>query len=182
MAASYPRKSGKWTSLAVLILIVVLAACLAPWPAQAGRMMWSAVDTPSSLFHTLASPCEIDFLAMSRDGRTFYTSDTSQSRLYRSDDAGTSWLEIAGNLAAAGAELPAWNIAIAPDSSSFVAAVTSAGNRPRQVYVSLDGGQTWNDTAFPAGSDIGALAISPVYGSYDIAAGTRSGGAGGVYI
>jgi len=164
-------------------LILALAVCLVvPRPVQAGRMIWSAVDTPGSQFNTLASPCEIDFTAMSRDGRTFYASDTSQSSLYRSDDAGTSWLEIGGNLLSAGAELPAWNIAIAPDNSRSIAAVTSSGNRPRQVYVSLDGGQTWNDTSFPAASDISALAISPFYGAYDIAAGTRSGGAGDVYI
>jgi len=145
-------------------------------------MIWSTVDTPGSQFQTLTSPCEIDFLAVSRDGRTFYTSDTSQSRLYRSEDSGTSWLEISGNLISSGAELPAWNLAIAPDNSKFIAAVTSAGNRPRQVYISVDGGQTWNDTAFPAASDISALAISPQYGAYDIAAGTRSGGTGDVYI
>ena len=168
--------------MAVLILAVILAVCLTPRPAQAGRVLWSTVDTPSSQFNTLASPSEIDFLAMSRDGRTFYASDTSQSKIYRSDDAGASWLEIGGNLLSSGAELPAWNIAIAPDNSRFIAAVTSSGNRPRQVYVSLDGGQTWNDTAFPAACDISALAISPLYGAYDIAAGARSGGSGDVYI
>jgi len=182
MAAFYFLKNVKWSRLAALILAAVLAACLTPWPAQAGRMMWSTVDTPSSQFNTLASPCEIDFLAMSRDGRTFYASDTSRSKLYRSDDAGTSWLEIGGNLISSGAELPAWNIAISPDNSGYIAAVTSSGNRPRQVYVSLDGGQTWNDTAFPAASDISALAVSPLYGGSDIAAGTRSGGAGDIYI
>ncbi len=176
------RKRIRWTSLAALTLAVVLAVCLAPRPAQAGRMIWSTVDTPGSQFNTLASPCEIDFLAMSRDGRTFYASDTSRSRLYRSEDAGASWLEIGNNLISAGAQMPAWNIAIAPDDPRFIAAVTSSGNRPRQVYVSLDGGQTWNDTAFPASSDISALAISPLYGVCDIAAGTRSGGAGDIYI
>ncbi|MCX5992962.1 MAG: hypothetical protein NT177_01955, partial [Chloroflexi bacterium] len=181
MAAFYPGKSGKWPAPASLALAAVLAACMAPWPVQAGRMMWSTVDTPGSQFNTIASPSEINFLAMSGDGRTFYASDTSQSKLYRSDDAGTSWLEIAGNLVSAGAVLPTWNIAMAPGNSRFIAAVTSAGNRPRQVFVSIDGGQTWNDTAFPSASDISALTISPLYGMYDIAAGTRSGGAGEVY-
>ena len=182
MAAFYPRKNGKWPALAVLTLAVILAACLAPWHAQAGRMMWSTVDTPSSQFNTLSNPSEINFLSMSRDGRTFYASDTSMGKLYRSEDAGTSWLEISANLASAGAELPAWNIAMAPDNPVVVVAATSTGSRPRQVYVSTDGGQTWNDTAFPASSDISALAISPLYGTYDIAAGTRSGGAGDVYM
>ena len=181
MAAFYSRINGKWPAPAVLTLAVILAAYVAPWPAQAGRMMWSTVDTPSSQFDTLASPSEINFLAMSRDGRTFYASDTSQGKLYHSEDAGTSWLEISVNLASAGAELPAWNIAMAPDNPGVVVAATSTGSRPRQVYVSTDGGQTWNDTAFPASSDISALAISPLYGTYDIAAGTRSVGAGDVY-
>jgi len=167
-------------SLAALSLALTLSFLSVP--AQAGRMIWSAVDTPGNQFNVVASPSEINFLAQSRDGRTFYASDTSQSRIYRSDDSGGSWTEISGNLLAAGAELPAWNIVISPDNSQLVAAVTSSGNRPRQVYVSQDAGQTWNDTTFPAASDISALAISPVYGICDIAAGTRSGGAGEVYV
>ncbi|MDD5398410.1 MAG: hypothetical protein PHU70_04935 [Dehalococcoidia bacterium] len=167
-------------SLAALAL--VLSVSVLSEPAQAGRMIWSMVDTPGIQFNIIASPGEINFLAQSRDGHTFYASDTSQRKLYRSDDSGASWLEISGNLLASGAELPAWNIAISPDNPQFVAAVTSSGNRPRQVYVSQDAGQTWNDTAFPAASDIGALDISPVYGIFDIAAGTRSGGAGEVYV
>ena len=144
-------------------------------------MLWSTVDTPGTQFNTIASPSEINFLSMSRDGRIFYASDTSRSRLYRSEDGGISWLEIGGNLASAGAVLPTWNIAVAPDNPGFIAAVTSTGNRPRQVFVSIDGGQNWNDTAFPVASDISALAVSPL--TYDIAAGTRSGGgAGDVYI
>jgi len=181
MTAFYSRKNVKWPALAALALAAVMVACLVPWPAQAGRMMWSTVDTPSSQFHTIASPSEIDFLAMSGDGRTLYASDTSRSKLYRSDDGGISWLEIGGNLVSAGAVLPTWNIAIAPDNPGFIAAVTSTGNRPRQVFVSTDGGQNWNDTAFPSASDISALDISPLYGAYDIAAGTRSGGAGDIY-
>ncbi|MBN1691117.1 MAG: hypothetical protein JW901_08850 [Dehalococcoidia bacterium] len=167
-------------SLAALALALSLS--IIPLPAQAGRMIWSTVDTPGIQFNVVSSPGEINFLAQSRDGRTFYSSDTSQGRLYRSDDSGVSWLEISGNLIAAGAGLPAWNISVSPDNPQFVAVVTSSGNRPRQVYVSQDGGQTWNDTAFPTAADIGALAISPYYGICDIAAGTRSGGAGDVYI
>ncbi len=180
MAPFNPRKCIQRSSLAVLAL--ALSVSLVPLPVQAGRMIWSAVDTPGSQFNVLASPSEINFLAQSRDGRTFYASDTSQSRLYRSDDSGISWLEVGGNLLSAGAELPSWNIAISPDNPQFVAAVTSSGNRPRQVYVSQDGGQTWNDIAFPVASDISALAVSPAYGVFDIAAGTRAGGAGDVYI
>jgi len=164
-------------ALALALSVPVLSV-----PAQAGRMIWSTVDTPGIQFYTVVSPAEIDFLARSRDGRIFYAADTSQSRLYRSDDSGVSWLEISGNLLAAGAQLPVWNLALSPDNPQFVAAVTSAGNRPRQVYVSQDGGQTWNDTAFPAAADIGALDVSPVYGAFDIAAGTRSGGLGNVYV
>jgi hypothetical protein len=163
-------------------LALVLSIPLVSMPAQAGRMIWSAVDTPGIQFNIVASPSEIDFMARSRDGRTFYIADTSQSRLYRSDDAGGSWTDISDYLLAAGAELPVWNLAVSPDNPQFVAAVTSSAGRPRQVFVTLDRGQTWNDTAFPAAADISALDISPVYGECDIAAGTRSGGAGNVYV
>jgi len=182
MAAFNRRKLNIDLALTILSFIILALASLIPLPAQAGRMIWSMVDTPSSFFNAMISPSEINFLTMSTDGRTFFAADTATSKLYRSADSGTSWLEISNNLVSSGAFLPVWNIAIAPDNPQFIAAVTSTAGQPRCIFVSIDGGQSWNDTNFPAASNISALVVSPNYGDYDIAAGTRSGGTGNVYI
>lgn len=167
---------------AALMLGMALFTLLMPWPGQAGRMLWSTVDTPSGLFNTIVNQSEISSLAMSTDGRTFYAADTANSMLYMSDDAGISWLEISRYLASAGAVLPVWNISLSPGNPQFIAAVTSTGGMPRSIFVSQDGGQSWADTNFTVAANISALAISPAYGYFDIAAGTRSAGAGDVYI
>jgi hypothetical protein len=142
-------------------------------------MMWSMVDTPGNQFNIIVSPSEINALAIAPGGAIVYAVDTANSRLYRSDDAGISWLEISNTLVTAGAALPAWNVAIAPDNPQFLAVVTSTGGLPRRVFASIDGGQSWNDTNLAAPANISALAISPLYGNYDIAAGTRTGAGGG---
>jgi hypothetical protein len=182
MAAFNQRKLNTGLALSALAFIIPALASLIPLPAQAGRMIWSVVDTPSSFFNALISPSEINFLTMSADGRTFYAADTATSKLFRSQDGGINWLEISHNLVSSGASLPVWNIAIAPDNPQFMAAVTSTAGQPHCIFVSVDGGQSWNDTNFPAASNLSALVISPDYGNYDIAAGTRSGGSGDVYV
>jgi len=173
---------NKCRVIAALMLGMVLLIVLMPCPGQAGRMLWSTVDTPSGLFNTIVSPSEISSIAMSTDGRTFYTADTANSKLYRSDDAGISWMELSRYLVSSGAALPVWNITMSPGNPQFIAAVTSAGGLPRSIFVSQDGGQSWSDTNFSAASNISALAVSPGYGYFDIAAGTRSGGTGNVYV
>lgn len=142
-------------------------------------MIWSTVDTPSNYFNVVVSPSEVNFLAVASDGRTIYAVDIPNKHLYRSDDGGSSWNELSNYLLAAGAVLPAWNLALAPDNPSFIAVVTSAGSQPRSVFISTDGGQNWNDTNYPATANIGAIAVSPNYGNYDIAVGTRTGTGGG---
>jgi hypothetical protein len=90
---------------------------------------------------------------------------------------------LSGHLASGGATLPAWNVAIAPDNPNFVAIITSDGGSPRNIFISTDGGGTWQNTNSPALDNIGVIAISPNYGGYDIAIGTRTGAGGGnVYI
>jgi hypothetical protein len=61
--------------------------------------------------------------------------------------------------------------------------VTSSGGLPGKVFASIDGGGKWHDTNCPAIGSISAIAISPNYGGYDIAIGTRTGtGNGDIYI
>jgi uncharacterized protein (DUF2147 family) len=143
-------------------------------------MAWSTVDTPSNAFNVVVSPSEITSLVVGQDGRTIYSIDTANSKLYRSDDAGVSWYDLSSYLITAGASLPAWLVAAAPDNPRFVAIVTSSAGSPGQVFISSDAGQSWNDTHLPSTGNISAIAISPFYGSYDIAVGTRASGSGSI--
>jgi len=169
--------------LSGMALIILISCFVLPsQPAYAGRMIWTPVDTPSNAFNVIVSPSEVSDLVAGVDGRTFYAVDTVHGRVYRSDDACASWIDLTGYLITAGAVMPAWQIAVAQDNSHFIAAVTSTGGQPRSIFISSDGGQTWNNSNFPATANIGSIAISPFYGNYDIAAGTRSGGAGSIYV
>lgn len=168
----------------VEIALVIAISCLVfqSSPVYAGRMIWTTVDTPSSAFNVIVSPSEITDLVAGNDGRTFYAVDTAHGKVYRSDDACASWLDLTSYLLAAGAVMPAWQIATAQDNSRFIAVVASTGGQPRSIFISADGGQTWNNSNFPAGANISSIAISPFYGNYDIAAGTRAGGSGSIYV
>lgn len=175
-------KPSRLLFLSVCLMLVMTASLFPTVPAQAGRLAWSMVETPGTALSIIASPSEISDLTVSNDGRTIFTVDTANSRLYRSDDAGAGWTDLTNHLVSAGASLPAWHIAVAPDNSRLLAAVTSSGGLPQSVFVSSDGGQSWSNTSFPTGGNISSIDISPFYGNYDIAAGTRPGGAGKVYI
>ena len=170
-----------------LVLVLTAIICFiipaSPPAAHAGTMEWSTVDTPSSMGNVVLSPSEINAIAIGNDGRTFYATDIPNSKVYKSINGGIAWDDLSSYLMSAGAALPAWNIAMAPDNPNFVAAVTSSGSLPGKVFVSTDGGGTWQDTNCPAVNNISAIAISPNYGGYDIAIGTRTGGGGGdVYV
>jgi hypothetical protein len=126
---------------------------------------------------------EINTIAIGNDGRTFYAIDIPNSKVYKSLNGGITWDDVSSHLTSDGAVLPAWNIAIAPDNPNFVAVVTSNSGLPGNVFISTDGGGKWQDTNCPATGNISAIAISPNYGGYDIAIGTRNGAGGGdVYV
>lgn len=166
----------------------LIAATLATIPASslsahAGTVQWTIVDTPSSQGNVIVSPSEINSLAAGIDGKTLYAVDTANAKVYKSVDAGLTWSDLSGYLLNGGASLPAWNIALAPDNPNFVVTVTSDGGLPRKLFTSTDGGASWQDTSNPTVDNIGALAVSPNYGGYDIAIGTRTGaGTGEVYV
>jgi hypothetical protein len=94
------------------------------------------------------------------------------------------------SLATAGANLPVWNLAVAPDNVNFLVAITDgtgAPNGPLGVFASEDGGANWQNTNFTPvpGEYISSVDISVNYGANnrDIAIGTRTGGGGGrVYV
>ena len=168
-----------------LVLIVSLCLTIPAKPASAhpGTMKWTVVDTPSNMGNVIVSPSEINAIAIGGDGRTFYAIDIPHSKIYKSTDSGISWNELTSYLTGAGAVLPAWDIAVAPDNLNFVAVVTSGAGLPRKVFISADGGANWQDTNCPVVNNIGAIDMSPNYGGYDIAVGTRTGAGGGdIYV
>jgi hypothetical protein len=166
-----------------LIAIVSIIIPTRPALANPGAVLWSTVDTPTSIDNVIASPSEINSIAMGIDGTTFYAIDIPNSKVYKSSNGGVAWNELSSLLASSGAALPAWNVAIAPDNPEFVAIVTSDGGLPRKVFISTDGGSSWQNANCQVAENIGAIAISPNYGGYDIAIGTRTGAGGGnVYI
>ncbi len=191
------RKVESATSLSILLVLALLLSLLPPGgikPALAhpGKLIWSIVDTPSGEGNVIVNLSEINTIALGYDDETFYTVDTANSEVYKSTDGGVTWKDdLTAHLTADGAKLPAWNIAVAPDDVNFVVAVTDGDGTPtvpKQVFVSENGGDNWDNTSFPAlavGEFIGCVDISLEYsdGKRDIAVGTRDGtGSGKVWV
>jgi hypothetical protein len=191
------RKAANFTGFSVLLVLALLLSSISsvsvkPVSANPGKLAWSIVDTPSLNNRVVVSPSESSVIAIGSDDATFYAVDIPNNRLYKSTDGGVTWLiELSGNLIAVGANMPVWNLAVAPDDVNFLVAVTDATappSGPQRVFISENGGAKWEDTNFPAlavGEYIGCLDISIEYGSgkRDIAIGTRTGaGTGRVYV
>ncbi|HEX7363593.1 MAG TPA: hypothetical protein VF366_00270 [Dehalococcoidia bacterium] len=186
-------------AIVFLALSLPISANLKQASASPGLFSWTAVDTPSSQYNVVVSPSEINNIALAPDGLTAYAvdiPDTNSSgglgRLYRSRDGGATWFdELSQILIAAGAFTPIWMVAVAPDDSNFIVAVTDGvggllPGGPKQLYFSSNGGATWQQTNFiaPAGEWISCVDISYSYAgvSRDVAVGTRTGaGTGKVY-
>ncbi|MGB8706828.1 MAG: hypothetical protein WCD72_02605 [Dehalococcoidia bacterium] len=184
----------------ILLSSLISLANVKPVSADPGKMIWTAIDTPSPLNNIIVSPSEINVIAIGSDDNTFYAVDISDNntagnhgRLYKSGDGGVTWqTELSAQLIAAGAFMPVWNIAVAPDDVNFVVAVTDstgAPGGPKQVYISTNGGATWNiavnGLSLAVGEFISCVDISVIYSgtNRDIAIGTRTGGGGGnVYV
>jgi hypothetical protein len=174
----------------VLLFSLISLAKVKPVSADPGKMIWTAIDTPSPLSNVIVSPSELNVISIGSDDHTFYAVDSSRGRLYKSSDGGITWqTELSAQLMTAGAFMPVWNIAVAPDDVNFVVAITDGTgvpNGPKQVYISTNGGATWENTSFTAaaGEWISCVDISVIYDgtNRDIAIGTRTGiGAGRVY-
>ncbi len=171
-----------------------------PVLADSESLRWTLIDTPGAFAdrNNIVSPCEVNRIAIGSDGKTFYAVDiayannTDGSRaLYKSTDRGVSWDDtVSRNLYQSmtpveQANFRIWNVAVAPDGVDFVAVVTndSAGNLPRNIWFSRNGGAEWQYTNRPAADNISAIDVSTSYGSRDIAIGTRTGaGSGSIWI
>ncbi len=167
----------------ILAQLAIISILSQPAIANADTIRWSPVSTPDERGNVIVSPSEVNAIAIGADGQTLYAIDIPNSKIYKSISGGFSWNELTNQLVSAGATLPAWNVALAPDNPNMVAIVTSIGGLPREVFISADGGLTWWNTHLSASTNIGAISISPYYGGYDIAIGTRTGhGTGAIHV
>ena len=159
------------------------------------------MDTPGTVAgkNDIVSPCEINRLAIGADGLAFYAVDTAwgdnatgKKALYKSVDGGRSWHDEIGVYLynamspAEKANFCIWNIDVPSDNSSYLAVITgnSATRLPRNIWISQDGGLTWNNTRLNSNSNLSAVAVSPLCGNDRcVAAATRTGsGNGGLLI
>jgi hypothetical protein len=119
---------------------------------------------------------DVSHIAVCYDN-TIYALDSTNAKLYKSDQGGYGWTDISRGLAAS----PTWiYLAIAPDDPRIVAVVTNAG---AEVCLSTDGGASFTATGLSskigAGERVKCLAISPGYGHWEIAVGTSTGNGNG---
>ncbi len=145
-----------------LLMVLLLSAWLIPSPAQAesAALEWAKIDKPGDTGNLVVSPSEVSEIAVGRND-VLYAIDSQNSKVYRSLNAGVTWIDITSYLVVAGVELPASNIAVAPDDSGIVAVVTNSGSK---VYLSTDSGAEWADTGVPTlVGTIQAIAISEEY-------------------
>src|SRR4030042_6180242 len=132
------RKARSIAAFSVLLTLALLLSLIPPLgvnmvSASPGKMMWDIVDTPNSDNSTnvIASPSEVNVIAIGSDGMTFYAVDIPNGNLHKSMDGGVTWtIELGGYLTTAGANLPVWNLAVAPDDLNFLIAVTDATGAP----------------------------------------------------
>ncbi len=181
-----------YSALLPVILLFSLILPTKPALAHPGKLMWSIVNTPSQENNVIASPSEVNFIAIGADGRTFYVVDIHNKKVFKSTDGGITWPEAVSRFLPPHA-LPVWNIAVAPDDVNFVVAIADGDGTgappsggPRRVFISVDGGTKWEDAGLvlPANEYIGCVDVSVRYGANrDIAIGTRTGaGVGRVFV
>ena len=124
------RKTANFSGVSLLLIAALLLSLISsisvkPASAHPGKLTWSIVDTPSPDNNIIVSPSEVNIIAIGSDDRTFYAVDIPNSNTYKSTDGGVTWTDnLSGNLIAAGANLPVWNLAVAPDNVNFLVAVT----------------------------------------------------------
>src|SRR4030066_5517 len=146
------RKPASLTCLGILLTVALLLSLIPsesvkPVSAHPGKMTWSIVDTPSTENNIIASPSEVNVITIGFDDKTFYAVDIPNGNVHKSTDGGVTWAVnlggATGSIAAAGANLPVWNLAVARDDGKFLVAVTDSidpldPNGPKEVFASED--------------------------------------------
>jgi hypothetical protein len=195
MKTKYPSIFGLLAAFMLVASFVVPTNLANPAPVEAGLshlLRWAIVDTPNSVLYTqeISPDSEVDKFVVASNGKTIYAAvyTGTSPRLAKSTNMGVSWSgtpfgHLLAKLGATYANyLPVWDVAVAPDDPNLVAVVlddpatTTYG--PTEVWISTDGGTTWDDALVPAlgNNFISAIAISMDYGGKrDILIGTRDG-------
>lgn len=193
------RKSVNLTIISLALILVLLSVTVpfaASKPAYADYppsiLKWSFVNTPTIDGFVVVPQSEINRIAFGPDDQAMYAVDVANSPnnvlipvptgrcLYKSTDKGVTWDDITNRLPAT--SLPVWDIVVSPDDANFVVAITDIVDPPlpnvdgpQAVFVSTDGGQTWQNTDLkiavgPPGLNelrpdeyISCVAISPQY-------------------
>jgi hypothetical protein len=176
----------------LMTAVLLLGLCISTNSAGALPVAGKTVQIPSpgTAANVIVTPSEVNSIAIGSDDKTFYAVDIPNRRLYKSTNGGTAWgNELSFRLTLAGAYLPVWQIAMAPDDVNFVVAITDIAygpSGPKMVFMSNNGGLSWHDTNFSAaaGEYIGCVDVSKKYsGHHDVAIGTRTGvGTGHLYV
>ncbi|MGA9049599.1 MAG: hypothetical protein WB588_11465 [Dehalococcoidia bacterium] len=173
----------------LLLVLSILDVCsFCPAANAAGSttrtLTWTVVTTPAEgPDNVIRRGSEINSMALGQG--VIYCADTENQTLFRSINGGYSFTDISPSLAAAGALLPVWSVALAPDDTKFVVAVTDSSPTPpgpagpQRVYISIDGGNNWQSSGLSslgANEWISCISISNQYGNgfRDIAIGTRT--------
>jgi len=197
----HSERSYRIFVILLLLVLSILDICsFCPAANAAGSttrtLTWSVVTTPAEgQDNVIRRGSEINSMALGQG--VIYCADTENQTLFRSINGGYSFTDISPSLAAAGAILPVWSVALAPDDARFVVAVTNTPpvpapphQGPQQVYVSIDGGNNWQSAGLswstvnpgPGTNSIGkdewisCVSLSNQYGNgfRDIAIGTRT--------
>jgi hypothetical protein len=181
----YRKRGYRIFAIFLLLVLGILDIC-SFYPAahaadSASRTLtWSVVKTPAEgPDNVIRAGSEINSVALGEG--VIYCADTENLTLFRSLNGGYSFTDISNSLTtAAGAALPVWSVAVAPDDPRFVVVVTDgSAPGPRQVYVSIDGGGNWQNAglnSLVANEYVSCIDISRQYGNAlrDIAIGTRT--------
>jgi len=172
-------KIGPYVLALLLLPVLVLIAASPLAQAQSSAVLkWAQVDKPGTNGNIVVNPSEVSAIALGQ-GNILYAVDSANDRVYRSTNAGLTWLDITAAILHAGATLPATKIACAPNQPQYVAVVTDVDTN---VYASTDNGATWKNTNVPVlTGTIQCITISTTYTSgsnvvCDIAIGTATWG------
>jgi len=141
-----------------MVSLLVIAA-----PASAGDpLQWNTEVLPGATNQIVVAGLDIKDFAIAADGTTIYAVgaiSTDYDQVYKSVDAGRTWIDISGlgGLAITRAEF----VAIAPDNSDVVAIAQGSVADTCLVYLTVNGGATWSSLG--AAADVAGNAASAIY-------------------
>jgi len=138
-----------------LILMMVVSLLLWTAPAMAGNTMeWDDESVPDSDDYVILDGSDIVGLAVSAGGLAIYAVTGTNSYFYVSTDKGVTW-DIAQCTDGTTPITPTF-VAVTPDDPRYIAMANAGGD----VYISDDGGATFDDLGDSSVDAVKSLAIS----------------------